>query len=103
MLEETAATVKLAAFLRQPWPWYVSGPLIGLTVPTLHLFAQRSVYGLVVGMVFGLVLVKTEAASWYHIQEMSRKNSSPPCHSLRKLTNNPTKNPPGQEGSLRYS
>ncbi|RYZ36820.1 MAG: YeeE/YedE family protein, partial [Sphingobacteriales bacterium] len=21
--------------LRQPWPWYISGPLLGLTVPAL--------------------------------------------------------------------
>ena len=23
--------------LRQPWPWWVSGPLLGLTVPVLLL------------------------------------------------------------------
>lgn len=28
--------------LRQPWPWYVSGPLIGLTVPTLLLLGNKS-------------------------------------------------------------
>ncbi|MCY7359227.1 MAG: YeeE/YedE family protein [Rudanella sp.] len=29
-------------FIRQPWPWYVAGPLIGLTVPTLLLIGNRS-------------------------------------------------------------
>lgn len=29
-------------FLRQPWPWYVAGPLIGLTVPALLLLGNKS-------------------------------------------------------------
>ena len=29
-------------FLRQPWPWYVAGPLIGLTVPLLLLAGNKS-------------------------------------------------------------
>ncbi len=29
-------------FLRQPWPWYVTGPLIGLMVPALLLVGNRS-------------------------------------------------------------
>lgn len=29
-------------FLRQPWPWYVAGPLIGLTVPLLLLIGNKS-------------------------------------------------------------
>jgi uncharacterized membrane protein YedE/YeeE len=29
-------------FLRQPWPWYVAGPLIGLTVPYLLLVGNKS-------------------------------------------------------------
>jgi uncharacterized membrane protein YedE/YeeE len=29
-------------WILQPWPWYVSGPLIGLMVPTLLLLAGRS-------------------------------------------------------------
>lgn len=29
-------------FIRQPWPWYVAGPLIGLTVPTLLLIGNKS-------------------------------------------------------------
>jgi uncharacterized membrane protein YedE/YeeE len=28
--------------LSKPWPWYVSGPLIGLTVPALLLLGNRS-------------------------------------------------------------
>ncbi len=29
-------------FLKQPWAWYVAGPLIGLTVPTLLILGNRS-------------------------------------------------------------
>lgn len=29
-------------FLSQPWPWYISGPLIGLTVPLLLLLGNKS-------------------------------------------------------------
>lgn len=29
-------------WLRQPWPWYVSGPLIGLMVPALLLVGNKS-------------------------------------------------------------
>lgn len=28
--------------IRQPWPWYVAGPLIGLTVPVLLLLGNKS-------------------------------------------------------------
>ncbi len=28
--------------LRNPWPWYVAGPLIGLTVPTLLLIGNKT-------------------------------------------------------------
>ncbi len=28
-------------FLQQPWPWYISGPLIGLTVPLLLLLGNK--------------------------------------------------------------
>lgn len=28
--------------LRQPWPWYVAGPLVGLTVPILLLIGNKS-------------------------------------------------------------
>ena len=29
-------------FLKQPWPWYVAGPLIGLMVPALLLIGNKS-------------------------------------------------------------
>ncbi|ULQ51538.1 YeeE/YedE family protein [Flavihumibacter fluvii] len=29
-------------WLRQPWPWYVAGPLIGLTVPALLVAGNKS-------------------------------------------------------------
>jgi uncharacterized membrane protein YedE/YeeE len=28
-------------FLTRPWPWYVAGPLIGLTVPLVYLYGGR--------------------------------------------------------------
>ncbi len=32
----------LLEFVRQPWPWYFAGPLIGLTVPALLLLGNKS-------------------------------------------------------------
>lgn len=29
-------------FLKNPWPWYIAGPLIGLTVPVLLLLGNKS-------------------------------------------------------------
>lgn len=29
-------------FIKQPWPWYVAGPLIGLMVPTLLLIGNKT-------------------------------------------------------------
>jgi uncharacterized membrane protein YedE/YeeE len=29
-------------FIRQPWPWYIAGPLIGLTVPILLILGNKS-------------------------------------------------------------
>lgn len=29
-------------FLKQPWPWYVAGPLVGLTVPILLILGNKS-------------------------------------------------------------
>ncbi len=29
-------------FIKQPWPWYVAGPLIGLTVPTLLILGNKT-------------------------------------------------------------
>ena len=33
---------QLLALMKQPWPWYVAGPLIGLTVPVLLLLGNKS-------------------------------------------------------------
>jgi uncharacterized membrane protein YedE/YeeE len=32
----------LIDWISQPWPWYVAGPLIGLTVPTLLIIGNKS-------------------------------------------------------------
>jgi uncharacterized protein len=32
----------MPSFLLQPWPWYVAGPLIGLTVPILLILGNKS-------------------------------------------------------------
>lgn len=29
-------------FLKQPWPWYIAGPLVGLTVPLLLIVGNKS-------------------------------------------------------------
>jgi uncharacterized membrane protein YedE/YeeE len=29
-------------FLKQPWPWYIAGPLIGLTVPVLLILGNKT-------------------------------------------------------------
>ena len=29
-------------FLKQPWPWYVGGVFVGLTVPALWLLGNKS-------------------------------------------------------------
>src|SRR5688572_32437359 len=29
-------------WIKQPWPWYVAGPLIGLTVPVLLLIGNKT-------------------------------------------------------------
>jgi uncharacterized membrane protein YedE/YeeE len=29
-------------FIKQPWPWYVAGPLIGLTVPALLIIGNKT-------------------------------------------------------------
>jgi uncharacterized membrane protein YedE/YeeE len=34
--------MNILEWLRQPWPWYVAGPLIGLTVPALLLLGNKS-------------------------------------------------------------
>lgn len=35
----------MIVFLKQPWPWWVTGPLIGLIVPSLLIFGNK-VFGL---------------------------------------------------------
>ncbi|GHE34046.1 YeeE/YedE family protein [Sphingobacterium griseoflavum] len=32
----------MIALLKEPWPWYIAGPLIGLTVPILLLIGNKS-------------------------------------------------------------
>jgi uncharacterized membrane protein YedE/YeeE len=34
--------MSLIELIKQPWPWYVAGPLIGLMVPTLLIFGNKS-------------------------------------------------------------
>ena len=34
--------MNLLELLKHPWPWYVAGPLIGLTVPTLLLIGNKT-------------------------------------------------------------
>ena len=34
--------MNISEFIKQPWPWYVAGPLIGLTVPTLLILGNKS-------------------------------------------------------------
>lgn len=34
--------MNIIEWIRQPWPWYVAGPLIGLTVPLLLILGNRT-------------------------------------------------------------
>lgn len=34
--------MNILEFIKQPWPWYVAGPLIGLTVPVLLLIGNKA-------------------------------------------------------------
>jgi uncharacterized protein len=34
--------MNLIEIIRQPWPWYIAGPLVGLTVPALLLIGNKS-------------------------------------------------------------
>lgn len=34
-------TLNVIDFIRQPWPWYVAGPIIGLTVPVLLIAGNK--------------------------------------------------------------
>jgi uncharacterized membrane protein YedE/YeeE len=40
-LETLKKNNNMMDFLRQPWPWYVAGPIIGVTVPLLLLVGNR--------------------------------------------------------------
>ena len=33
--------MNLVEYLKQPWPWYIAGPLIGLTVPLLLIMGNK--------------------------------------------------------------
>jgi uncharacterized membrane protein YedE/YeeE len=34
--------MEIIDFIKQPWPWYIAGPLVGLTVPTLLLIGNKT-------------------------------------------------------------
>ena len=34
--------MNLIELIKQPWPWYVAGPLVGLTVPVLLLIGNKT-------------------------------------------------------------
>jgi len=34
--------MEIIKFLSQPWPWYVAGPLVGLTVPALLILGNKN-------------------------------------------------------------
>ncbi len=38
----TKQTMKIIEWLSSPWPWYIAGPLIGLTVPALLIMGNKS-------------------------------------------------------------
>src|SRR3990170_3818127 len=33
---------QISSIVREPWPWYIAGPLIGLTVPALLILGNKS-------------------------------------------------------------
>lgn len=33
--------MEIIEFIRQPWPWYIAGPLVGLTVPALLILGNK--------------------------------------------------------------
>ena len=47
--------------LRSPWPWYVSGPLIGLTVPLLLLLGNKG-FGISANLRHACAILLPEAA-----------------------------------------
>ena len=34
--------MNMIEIIKNPWPWYIAGPLIGLTVPTLLILGNKS-------------------------------------------------------------
>jgi uncharacterized protein len=34
--------MSIVEWIKHPWPWYVAGPLIGLTVPVLLIIGNKS-------------------------------------------------------------
>jgi len=42
MTEFYIKSIVMLEWLRHPWPWYVAGPLIGLTVPILLILGNRT-------------------------------------------------------------
>lgn len=34
--------MEILALIKEPWPWYVAGPLVGLTVPALLILGNKS-------------------------------------------------------------
>jgi uncharacterized membrane protein YedE/YeeE len=41
ILTTNSTDLELLEFIRRPWPWYVAGPIIGLTVPLLLLAGNK--------------------------------------------------------------
>src|ERR1700712_1538130 len=41
-LREPIKQTKMMDLIKQPWPWYVAGPLIGLIVPALLLAGNKT-------------------------------------------------------------
>ena len=34
--------MEIIEFIPQPWPWYIAGPLVGLTVPALLILGNKN-------------------------------------------------------------
>ncbi len=34
--------MEIIEFIKQPWPWFIAGPLVGLTVPTLLILGNKN-------------------------------------------------------------
>jgi uncharacterized protein len=42
LITQTKGFMNFIDFIKQPWPWYVAGPLIGLTVPALLIIGNKT-------------------------------------------------------------